>query len=265
MKIKPFKQFFYFYRVNEWIYLLGLTLMGYFAFLEKTLTFYDVSQAIIISASYLAYGYSFNLLFDSKNSQPSTPQMLMSYLPAGFALVLSLFHSFDLLLLIFCGIILNYMYSAPAISLKGKPPLDILVNSSLFTVVFLIGAFISSGQIISNHVPLSLMVFFCVIPFQLVHELNHKVDDFSNELKTTVIAYGTFRIIAIIRLSALGAAFTCVISGSNLIYIAFSILFFIYLMVDSERSFKTKMDLRSRMRVVGLIYGIFSVLLFSFL
>jgi len=97
------------------------------------------------------------------------------------------FYSVKMLLVFFVGVILSIAYSAPPFNLKSRPIMELFVNSSLFTVLFLVGSIVVQGTITYNALVFSVFVFTLTIPFQLIQELGDMDVDRSNNLMTTAI------------------------------------------------------------------------------
>lgn len=177
-----------FYRVRDWIHLLGITLLGFVYVSCNPVNYLGLSVCILLSSLYLAFGYSSNTVFEQfLLGKGHYHNLALSVLPAVLLLPMAGFYSVKMLLVFFVGVILSIAYSAPPFNLKSRPIMELFVNSSLFTVLFLVGSIVVQGTITYNALVFSVFVFTLTIPFQLIQELGDMDVDRSNNLMTTAI------------------------------------------------------------------------------
>ncbi len=177
-----------FYRIKEWIHILGLCILGYLYVGDIPLDLEYLGFSLILTALYLSFGYSSNTIFEGYNGFKNCfNQLAMSFFPAIIGLYLALHHSTVLTLIFSTGIILSLAYSGPPFFLKGLPIIELIINSILFMIVFLIGVSVSTNNFSYDVYLMSLFVFLMVIPFQLIQELKDKEHDVSLDLVTTAI------------------------------------------------------------------------------
>ncbi|MBD3388182.1 MAG: hypothetical protein GF416_03805 [Candidatus Altiarchaeales archaeon] len=174
-----------FYRAGDWTHLLGLGLFG-LAYTGKIFDIVPLFSCTIISSLYLAFGYSSNLVFERfiRKKIPFLP-LFSVFLPILAALSLSFIISKGLFLVLVIGTIFSILYSGPPLYMKTVPIVELSLNSSLFTVLFLVGIFTGGGAIDYGVVGMSSLIFFLIVPFQLVQELKDLEYDEKNGFKTT--------------------------------------------------------------------------------
>jgi 4-hydroxybenzoate polyprenyltransferase len=269
--------FLKFYRVSDWIKVLGLVLIPCILF-KASIT--DTLKLIFITSLLLAYGFSINDFFDFKlrgeknlvaemYKKKKHTTLLMLILPPLLSLYFSFFifsMSFSLLLFLLAFIIC-YVYSAPQVRLRDRKILDILSNS-MFILIFCYSYFYFTQSI-------SLIFLFFLILYinyflvsEIIHELSHWKRDKSSGRVSTVIWLGEEASLAFAKL--------IIISGiivSLIFYFFFSSYFKILPIVSILFSFFRLMRIKSwkypfyklRTKIFGSEEGIlYIILLFLF-
>ena len=171
------KKIIRFYRIKDWYYHLGLTLLG-FIFVNKAQPLNaDLLKSLCISACALSYGYSFNRLCDEPPERNCYKDFLLVLIPIFLALGLVHIYYPNFHLLFSLAILLNTTYSLPKIELKRIPFLSVLINIYLFGVLFLLGAYAAKKIYEFRTVLMSAYISLFFIPAQLLHELSHARED----------------------------------------------------------------------------------------
>lgn len=260
-----------FYRIPEWIYVPGLSIFGFLYVVDIPLDTLPLASCLLLSSFYLAFGYSSNSLFENYMGKKKPIRLVApSFLPGLMALLIAYLISNGLLLLMLIGIFLSIVYSAPPLMIKGRPVLDLLANSGLFTIVFLTGVMTGGGSLTSDVLIISLFIFVMVIPFQLIHELVHMPEDSSKGFRTTALSTNLQNVKSVIIVSSLVAMLISALTSLKFqLPLTFTILTSIFcisivvwvkpLRAGDHTRYKI---LRSKLRILSIVYGF--LLLFIF-
>lgn len=270
-----FVKYFKFFRITDWIHLLGLTMLGY-VYASRTAFFSNCALiSIIASALYLAHGYSINLCFDNKVRNnveisgkylfPFKKAVLLSFFIFTANLIFTFVYSIKLLPLVIFGSLISLFYSAYPFRLKGIPFIGLLCNSLCFIPLFLIG-YMSVRAMDMNVFLMSIFIFFLFMPIDLIHQLNDADNDRKMNFRTTVVACGIRKTVGLIiiclfslNLWLLFISWYMNISYSILlITFIFSLWFIAYLIIKFYRygNDMSKYKLKYRLRFLFIIYGI---------
>lgn len=265
-------------RIKDWFYIIGLAFLGFF-YKERIFKFIDIFLLIIVSSLYLAHGYSLNEYFDlryeylrvsKEDRKHTTTNRKPSFLPI-FLLFLNCIISFYLSKLIFFLIVLgglcSYLYSSSFTRLKNRPLANILLNSSGFTILFIIGYLFNK--------PLSIMTFYLsgfiwlgVIPSQIIHLMAHNQIE-RNWPFPLVVSYKLFYLSLLIWA---GWSFLVFSITNNMHTVSLATLTFCAIQFLIIRSFN-KSDLsngrivaiRDKFKIINIIFGaILLILLLGF-
>ena len=164
-----------FYRIEEWYYFLGSTVLGVVFGASGTIEPAALASCLLVSAFYLAYAYSFNRLCDKAPGTWLAKEVIAAYLPLAASLPLALrMKSFWFLM---AGYVLNILYSMPSTGLKRKPFVSTSINAYIFGILFLFGYFSSSNEPAPFWWMAWLYFSWLLVPAQLLHELAHAGQD----------------------------------------------------------------------------------------
>lgn len=170
------------FRIKDWFYITGLAYLGYFSGFGSFLLV-DFIYLSLIAILYIAHGYSLNNYFDLKINPPySNPKthfdidlkavLIISLVLGLLSIVLSLCYSASIFILVMLGSLISFLYSSRFTRLKRIPAWNIILNSSGFTVLFLIGYFINK-PFSAAVLYLSVYIWIGIIPSQLIHLVAH--------------------------------------------------------------------------------------------
>jgi 4-hydroxybenzoate polyprenyltransferase len=188
-----------FFRVSDWIHVLGLTLLGFIFASGSDIVFRNLFLSLLISSLYLAFGYSLNDYFDiyarhrGANDTPLPVPFKKALILSLLALILNCFISLSFSIYIFwlviAGATLAWLYSATPLRLKERPFWELICNSLGFSILFLVG-FASAGAIDVQAILMTIFIFLLFLPLQLIHELNDLRQDCSKGINTTAVKFG---------------------------------------------------------------------------
>lgn len=175
--------YFRFFRIKEWFYIIGLAYLGLFSG-TKQFFVKDYLHLFIIASLYLAHGYSINNYFDLKCSRVNVLDIYGEYFNVKLALIVSIllflinltvafYFSKSIFILVIMGGIVSFLYSSSLLRLKEKPFLNIALNSTGFTIVFLLGYLINSVFGTSAFC-LGGYIWLGIVPSQIIHLLAHR-------------------------------------------------------------------------------------------
>jgi 4-hydroxybenzoate polyprenyltransferase len=193
-----------FFDIRDWWYVIGLTLLG-ISFCSQNLNPSTVMMRVFLSALFLASGYSLNRRFEELNNRNSRQDMsrLDSFLEFLLPLILLVIISsyiYNLFWLVLAGIAISLAYSSPQLNLKSTPYVGELLNSTGFTIVFLIGY---AGCIITTVKGILLFLFIAltVLAAHLIHEIAHGKDDKRAGVNNIYQSHGIKAALLIVRTS----------------------------------------------------------------
>jgi len=178
------KYFFRFFRVKDWYYMLGITLI---AISQNPFTFNSL-LAMVASIFYFCFGYTFNNVFDIGEDKKRKNILTRNDFKKGlvvtqviFLIMAGLYWLAEplVLILIFFAYALNILYSVPPMRLKKYRIYALPANGIFFSTNYVASKWIATGhfEYISG-----LFVFFLFMWLQSVHELEHKKGKVANQI-----------------------------------------------------------------------------------
>jgi len=265
-----------FFRIFDWVHLLGVTFLGLF-YVSNSVSLLAALFALFISSLYLAYGYSLNEVFDTategrcgkktltSNCFSVNKGVFLSSIPLVFVIIFSLLHSKEMFLAVIFGVVLGWVYSAPPVRLKSKALAGLFCNSLCFCPLFLIGA-LSSRRMSHELLGMAVYIGLVMLPLQLIHELDHKSADSSQGINTTICKYGLIKGLYLILFSLVFLTGWTVLLwyffAVHIIFVFLTLLFSIalcrilFIRYDSKKNSLNTYLLKIRARYIALIYGI---------
>jgi len=274
-----------FFRVFDWVHVLGLTMLGFIFASGTNINPFRFIIALLISALYLAHGYSLNECFDviikhkpnrrnlfSESLIPFRVTMISSYVVLFLNGGISFLFSKHIFVLVLMGAVFAWLYSVPPLRLKEKPFLGILCNSLGFSVLFLIG-FSSVKTIDAQAILMTVFIFLLFLPIQLIHEINDLEDDKTEGIDTIAVKFGvrtTFYLITLFLIILIGYAYILYHLLNIMIYFLlittfFSLALTLYLFrrFDRHSGKLNTQRLKINVRYLCIIYGMGILLSFK--
>lgn len=225
----------------------GYLLLAIFGFLlAKGFLFPFKSQVNfwLIIFSLLGFGFSINDCFDQKEDKFDKTKknpivskeisfrraLTLSFLLAGFGLILSGIYGLEVFLLCLTGVLLTFFYSCPPLRLKSRPLFDLISHG------FFAGVFILFFPLLFFKTQLNLFYYLIAFPafyFSVILELRNEYEDYEIDkkagLKTTAHILGYQKTERVLRYLAIFYTFSLVpifylISAINQVFL---FLFFI--------------------------------------
>ena len=179
-----------YFRVKDWLHLLGLALLGYVYSPGFNLLSIELPRILLLSFLLLAFAYSFSTQFKLHwGKENFKKRILPSLAVLAFAIVYSLFLSSQIFILSLISIIVVIVYVIPPLNLKAVPIAVTVLNSVGATTHFLLGAAIVSNLTL-NLFSLAIYVAILFLAAQLLHELAHFSKDKEGGRITTPIRFG---------------------------------------------------------------------------
>lgn len=199
------ESYFKLLRIKDWrgyffIATLGFIISKGFLFpIRDIIIFYALSMLL------LAFGFSINDCFDTKEDELDKDKknpIVLKKISLRKGLILSIFivilglilsMMFGLKVFLFClgSTLLAFFYSSPPLRMKSRPWFD-LVSHGLFAgaLLFLVPVLIFSKELTKFHYLIAFSVFY----FSVILELRNHIEDYENDkvagLKTTVVFLG---------------------------------------------------------------------------
>jgi len=266
-----------FFRVRDWFYVLGLSCLGFTYAHTFELSALSLLWFFIVSALYMAHGYSLNETIDAaiavKNSDREfknkkgvsfQASLSLSYLPLLINLVFLVLFSKYIFILVVAGALISYLYSVPPFRLKSVPCLDLIVNSAGFSILFLIG-YCWLKPLDKNSLLVTVLFFLLFFPLQIIHELAHFEKDKSENAITTVVKCGIPLSVKLFFISWLPFTIWSMflwLWGVLPVYVfLLSILFSAYIILRFSKILENQStvnmnDLRNQARFLTILYGL---------
>jgi 4-hydroxybenzoate polyprenyltransferase len=284
---KHVREFLIYIRINDWLHILGLAVLGIIFYSSSSLFTLKAILGLIVSMLYLAHGFSLNNYFDTAIDQrinkrylPPTGASCKRFLLFSYSLFLincflAWWISIKLAALIILGSILALIYSAPPLRLKKSTCLNIILNSAGFAIIFLIG-FLSVSQTVSWAALIMSVLFALIfIPLQIVHQISHSEADKVENILTIFNRYGLKPTIYLLYLSLAVLACWSLLIGilyHNYIGIFYLTCLFCFLFLVSLRRIKNNKktcplaasELRIFIRKICILYGITLIFILYF-
>jgi 4-hydroxybenzoate polyprenyltransferase len=231
------------YRIKEWIYFLGLPLLGYF--LQENMTSYHLAKVLIVAFLLLSYAFSLNDFFDKRLNEN---KIIIPLIPLCLLIFCLFYFNHIKIIMILLFLLISTTYSLPKIRLKSVPFICTLWNVVGFSLLFLLGI-----NIISREAIILIFVFlFLLFVAQLMHELAHQTEDRNAHIKTTALFLGEEKTK---QLCCIGLVLPSLISFLFNIFLAIliSIYSIIFLILIWRRPAG---KLREEFRTSGIIIGV---------
>jgi 4-hydroxybenzoate polyprenyltransferase len=251
-----------FYRINEFIHILGFSLLGIFYSKSFIIHWLRSVLLLVINLLVLMYIYSINNLFDRKIDKKSKNffvsrkikaiHIFFILLPAFLSIFVSLFASNSIIIIFI--LLIGTVYSVPPFRLKTFPVIGTLLNPIMFVPFFVLGASLigfSMNQLL-------LSVLFCIysIIAQLVHENLHSHED--RGLFTTAKLVGSYFKITIIFLLLILLFLSFVFIKYRIINLYFHVLNIFLVLSNILILQQTEDDMKNCRRLVkisSILYG----------
>lgn len=275
-------------RIKDWLHVLGLTILGIGYYKPSSLLSLQALMGLIIASLYLAHGYSLNTCIDA-TIEPYWNKMfgnldknffkkilLFSYALFFINCIISLLYSKVILYFVVIGSISCLIYSFPPLRLKRYLLLSHLLNSSGFSILFIIGFLSLSKTVTVNSIIMSIFFAFLFIPLQIIHQLSHYTEEEKKgsmshlkSFKNNIWRLFTISLALIIFWSLL----MCKIINNRYIYYFYPTCIFVLLIFYFMRrlliikGINTSLAIKTRMifRKICIGYGLFVLLIYSFL
>ena len=192
-------------RIKDW---RGYFLIGTLGFVISKGFLFPIRDIIIfyaLSFLLLAFGFSINDCFDTKEDRLDKDKknpialkkislrngLIFSILLAVLGLALSTVFGMKVFLFCLVSILIGFFYSSPPLRMKSRPWFD-LVSHGLFAgaLLFLIPVLIFSKELTKFHYLIALSIFY----FSVILELRNHIEDYEIDkeagLNTTVVFLG---------------------------------------------------------------------------
>jgi 4-hydroxybenzoate polyprenyltransferase len=244
-----------YYRVSGWYYYLGYIVLG---FLLKSPLNIEIIKHILLGSFLLAYAFSFNNFYDKREKRKFfILPLILSFL------FLPLFNIFQIIISLIFLIIVTF-YSLHPFRWKAKPFISSLYNGFGFTLIFLLGYFVTPTFEIGGL--LFSVLFFCFnMVAQFIHEIVHKKIDKKNNIITTVVFCGESAVkkfcFFLFALSLFISLYLCYLRFINPLTLFVTILYVIKFTIILSRK-KIDKKVRSEYKVLGIIVGLFYIINF---
>jgi 4-hydroxybenzoate polyprenyltransferase len=256
------------YRVRDWYYLLGLTVLGFIFTRGGFCLCPGLWVRLFIGLSYLSYGYSFNRLCDKEPRDWLACELFLVFAPLLLGIILAAIRLPWLMLPLGIAVALNTAYSLPSILWKRNTLAGIAINAYLFGFLFLLGASAGDGSYSRASVLMSFYMSSFFVPGQLLHELAHAEED-NRALFVSKNRKNYFRAIfgSICFIFALSLALNTKLSlGVVFIYSHFLwAVFFRYFYrsgIWEDFSVDKARELRKYFKITGMLFGVWYLLVF---
>jgi len=194
--IRKNSEFFQFIRIRDWWYHNGIFFLGTIFAGVNGIPIEKIVWGGVVTSLYLANGYSLNEYYDhswaDRKGRTGPRESLASKIPWFIFMVnlcLAVIFLPEVLLFVFLGGVLSWLYSAPPFRFKGNPILRLLLNASGFSLIFLMGTALS-GAIPFRAIGLVLMMVLLFFPIEMIHDLNDAADDRSQGIRTFPVLWG---------------------------------------------------------------------------
>lgn len=211
----------------------------------------DIFKHILLGVFLLAYAYSLNDFYDKLEKK----KFFILSLILTF-LLLPFFNYFQIIISVIFLIIVTF-YSAYPFRWKAKPFISSFCNGIGFTLIFLLGYFVTQSFNLNGI--LFTLLFFCFnMVAQFIHEIVHLKEDKKSNIVTTIVFYGErigkifCFLFLLVSLSI--NLFLFYIKSINIIFFIATLFFTIFFIIEIYRE-KIDKKFRKRYRILGLIIG----------
>lgn len=186
-----------FFRVRDWVHFVGFGIFGVLLGTHFPPPLSQTTLAVVLSALYLAYGFSLNQYWDQTLADArrrTRRDLWRCYVPFVVAGALAAGYARDALWPLGVGLLASECYSSPLLRAKGIPGLDLLFNSGCFVPLVLLGsALMQPWPLTMRTWVVAAFVGVALVPLQLFHELEDAPRDSAQQVRTTAATLGTAR------------------------------------------------------------------------
>jgi 4-hydroxybenzoate polyprenyltransferase len=199
-----------FYRVPDWIKVLGLVLIPCL-FFKALIT--DTLKLIFITSLLLAYAFSINDFFDFKcrgeknlvgeiYKERKNISVLLLLIPSFMLICFSAvtFPTFLFRIFFILDFLIFSFYSIPPFRLRDRKIIDVLSNSLMFPLILLYSYFYFTVSLSLFILLLFLSLFFYFLVSEIIHEIAHSKKDRLTGRITTAAWLGRKHSIKLIKL-----------------------------------------------------------------
>jgi 4-hydroxybenzoate polyprenyltransferase len=254
MMKKKLKEIFRIFRVYNWYYYIGFSLIG--LSLKKTLSMSIIFKYTLLNVFLLSYSFSLNDFYDKKQKKKSF------ILPLIFAILMLPFFNTIQIILSLIFLIIVTAYSAYPLRLKAKPFISTLCNGFGFTILFLLGYFVTLSLNLDG-VLFTLLFFSFNTVAQLIHEVTDLKRDRRDNIITTAVLIGKENIKKICYLSLfltiLLISYFFYLGIINILIFFSTVIFGIFSMIEIRKR-GINIILRKRFKDLGILVGIIYII-----
>lgn len=257
-----------FLRIKDWFYIVGLAWLGLF-FGAKQLYIKDLFFLSVASSLYLAHGYSLNNYFDLKQPGDSVliqygegfnskVALFISLLLFGISIAVSLFYSKIAIILIILGAVISFLYSSSLFRFKKVPLLNIVLNSTGFTILFLLG-FLMNKRFDVTALCLGGYIWLGIVPSQLVHLMSHRYSDAVN--KTSLKTLFTLLYMSVFAWAATSFIFFYALNNFKIVFVLTLLVCLAYILVIEVSRCRSAFSIvkitrvRFLIRLINIVFG----------
>ncbi len=181
-----------FYRIKDWLHMLGLILLGFAYSLPAEVNFRALLAALLAGGLYLAHGYSLNDIFDKETKVDigHRQALRLSLLSVVLCLLVASFISLKALYIAIFGHLCGMFYSASPFRFKNRLFWDLIFNALSLASLFLLGTMAAKGDISRQGLMMFFLFFVYFMPIQLIHQIQDYLRDKESGQKNTVQILG---------------------------------------------------------------------------
>lgn len=244
-------------RIKDWRGYFLITTLGFVISKGFLFPIRDIIIFYTLSFLLLAFGFSINDCFDTKEDRLDKDKknpialkkislrngLIFSILLAVLGLALSTVFGMKVFLFCLMSILIGFFYSSPPLRMKSRPWFD-LVSHGLFAgaLLFLIPVLIFSKELTKFHCLIALSIFY----FSVILELRNHIEDYEIDkeagLNTTVVFLGREKSEKLLRYLAVFYPLTLfpIFFFYQQFFLLFSILTVIFLFLFQKNDHKIK-------------------------
>ncbi len=244
-------------RIKDWRGYFLITTLGFVISKGFLFPIRDIIIFYTLSFLLLAFGFSINDCFDTKEDRLDKDKknpialkkislrngLIFSILLAVLGLALSTVFGMKIFLFCLMSILIGFFYSSPPLRMKSRPWFD-LISHGLFAgaLLFLIPVLIFSKELTKFHYLIALSIFY----FSVILELRNHIEDYKNDkeagLNTTVVFLGREKSEKLLRFLAVFYPLTLfpIFFFYQQFFLLFSILTVIFLFLFQKNDHKIK-------------------------
>ncbi len=244
-------------RIKDWRGYFLITTLGFVISKGFLFPIRDIIIFYTLSFFLLAFGFSINDCFDTKEDRLDKDKknpialkkislrngLIFSILLAVLGLALSTVFGMKVFLFCLMSILIGFFYSSPPLRMKSRPWFD-LISHGLFAgaLLFLIPVLIFSKELTKFHFLIALSIFY----FSVILELRNHIEDYEIDkeagLNTTVVFLGREKSEKLLRFLAVFYPLTLfpIFFFYQQFFLLFSILTVIFLFLFQKNDHKIK-------------------------